>query len=200
MNQVFDSPWASLGVGLVAAAAVLAIWLAGAGGDALGVISFLVRYLHVLSAAVWIGLIAFVNFIQLAALLTADDQGRETLNRLLVPALLPWLRHASTATVVAGAVLLATTGYVFPTLVYGSGVYMPAAREALLWTAVVGALAMWMFVHMYMAPSLEVIVGLRAGDAEAKARARRRIGRLARVNLMLAAPVLLAMLAAAHLY
>jgi uncharacterized membrane protein len=200
VKAVFDSPWASLGVGLVAAAALLAICLGGAGGDALGIVSFLVRYVHVLCAAVWIGLIAFVNFIQLAALSTAGEGERDGLNRLLVPGLLRWLRHASTATVVAGAVLLVTTGYIFPTLVYGSGVYVPPAREALLWTAVVGALAMWMFVHMYIAPSLEVIIALRAGDAEAKVRARERVVRLARVNLMLAVPVMLAMLAAAHLF
>jgi uncharacterized membrane protein len=197
---MLDSPWASLAVGLICAAALLALWLFAAGADALGVVSLIVRYAHVLAAAVWIGLIVFVNFIHLAALRTADEAGRDLLNRMLVPGVLAWLRHAATATVVAGAVLLATAGYIFPTLVYGSGVYVPPAREILLWTGVVGALAMLMFVHMYIAPSLMVIVGIRPGDAEAKARARTRVVRLARVNLIIVAPVLLAMLAAAHLF
>jgi uncharacterized membrane protein len=200
VKQIFDSPWASLAVGLICAAALLVLCIGAAGGDALSVVSLIVRYVHVLAATVWIGLIAFVNFIHLAALTSSDEDGRERLNRTLVPGLLAWLRHASTATVAAGAVLLATTGYIFPNLVYGSGVYVPAAREILLWTTILGALAMWMFVHMYIAPSLLVMAGLRPGDAEAKARARGRVVRLARVNLIIAVPVLLGMLAAAHLF
>jgi uncharacterized membrane protein len=197
---MLESPWASLAVGLICAAVLLAVWFGAAGADALGLVSLVVRYVHVLAAAVWIGLIAFVNFIHLAALRTTDETGRDLLNGSLVPGVLAWLRHASTATVVAGAVLLATAGYIFPTLVYGSGVYVPPAREILLWTGVIGALAMWMFVHMYIAPSLMVILGKRPADAEAKARARARVARFARVNLIIVAPVLLAMLAAAHLF
>jgi uncharacterized membrane protein len=197
---MLDSPWASLAIGLICAALLLVLWLGAAGADALGIVSLIVRYAHILAAAVWIGLIVFVNFIHLAALRTTDEAGRDLLNRLLVPGVLAWLRHAATATVVAGAVLLATAGYIFPTLVYGSGVYVPPAREILLWTGVVGALAMLMFVHMYIAPSLMIIVGIRPGDAEAKARARARVARLARVNLIIVVPVLLAMVAAAHLF
>jgi uncharacterized membrane protein len=200
VKQVLDSPWASLGVGLVIAAAVLVVVLAAAGGDVLGLLSFLIRFLHVLSAAVWIGLIVFVNFIQLVALRTADQPGRELLNRLLVPGIAWWLRYASTATVVAGVLLLVSTGYVLPTLVYGSGVYVPAPRAALLWLAVLGAFAMLMLVHMYILPSLQLVLGMRPGDADAKARARTRIAYCARLNLIIAAPVMLAMLAAAHLY
>jgi hypothetical protein len=59
---------------------------------------------------------------------------------------------------------------------------------------------MWMFVHMYIWPSMQIVLGLRPGDAAAKARAEARITGFARVNLILAVPILLAMLAAAHLY
>ncbi len=197
---MLDRPWASFAVGLICAALLLAVWLGAAGSDALGVVSLVVRYAHVLAAAVWIGLIAFVNFILLAALRSTDEAGRDFLNRLLVPGVLAWLRHASTATVAAGAVLLGTAGYIFPTLIYGSGVYVPPAREILLWVGVIGALVMWMFVHMYIAPSLMVIVGTRPADAETKARARARVTHLARVSLIIVTPVLLAMLAAAHLF
>jgi uncharacterized membrane protein len=200
VQRILDNPWASLGAGLLAAAVLLATWLAAAGGDVLGLLSFLMRFLHVLAAAVWIGLIVFVNFIQLAVLRTADEGGRELLNRLFVPSLSRWLRHASTATVLAGVLLLATTGYLLPRLIYGSSVFVPVARSALLWPAVLGAFAMWMFVHMYIAPSMEVVLGIRPGDAAAKERARARIAGFARVNLILAVPVMVAMLAAAHLY
>jgi uncharacterized membrane protein len=200
MNQILDSARASLAVGLLIAAAVFGVCVAGAGGDVVGLLSFLLRFLHVLAATVWIGLIVFVNFVQLTVLKAAEPAERERLGRLLVPGVAAWMRHASTATVLAGVLLLVTTGYLLPALVYGSSVYVPLARAVLLWMAVVGALAMWMFVHMYIWPSMQIALGLRPGDATAKARAEARVAGFARLNLIIAVPVLLAMLAAAHLY
>ena len=49
--------------------------------DSFEVFSFLVRLLHVLAAMVWVGLIVFVNFVQLVALQGADDQARGFLPR-----------------------------------------------------------------------------------------------------------------------
>jgi len=47
---------------------------------------------------------------------------------------------------------------------------------------------------------VQVVIGLRIGDADAKARAREKVLLFARLNLILAVPVTLAMVAAAHLY
>ena len=95
MQPIIANPRASLLVGLGLAAAVLLVWLMIAGADAFGLFSFLVRLLHVLAAMVWIGLVFFVNFVQLVALQSADEQGREILAqghrsqcRLVVPACL----------------------------------------------------------------------------------------------------------------
>ena len=200
MQPIFANPRASLWAGLVLAAAVLMFWLATAGADAMGLFSFLIRLLHVLAAMVWIGLVFFVNFVQLVALQSADEQGRDFLHKAIVPNVAWWLRHASTLTVASGAILLVTTGYLLPTLVYGAGVYVPPSRAWLIGSGVLGALAMWMFVHMYIWPNMQVVLGLRPGDADAKARARSRVILFARLNLILTVPVTLAMVAAAHLY
>ena len=77
---------------------------------------------------------------------------------------------------------------------------MPPSRAWLLGSGVLGGLAMWMFVHMYIWPNMQVVLGLRPGDADAKARARASVVMFARLNLILAVPVTLAMVAAAHLY
>ncbi len=199
MQPIFANPRTSLWVGLGLAAAVLLVWLMFARADAFSLFSFLIRLLHVLAAMVWIGLVFFVNFVQLVALQSADEQGRETLHKAIVPNVAWWFRHASTLTVASGAVLLATSGYVLPSLIYGSGVYVPPSRAWLLGSGVLGALAMWMFVHMYIWPNMQVVLGLRAGDADAKARARARVVMFARLNLILTLPVTLAMVAAAHL-
>jgi uncharacterized membrane protein len=200
MQPIIANPRASLWAGVGLAAAVLVAWLLTAGADAFGFFSFLVRLLHVLAAMVWIGLVFFVNFVQLVALQSADEQGRDFLHKAIVPNVAWWFRHASTLTVASGAVLLVTTGYVLPSLVYGSGVYVPPSRAWLVGGGVLGALAMWMFVHMYIWPNMQVVLGLRPGDADAKVRARSRVVLFARLNLVLTVPVTLAMVAAAHLY
>jgi uncharacterized membrane protein len=200
MQPIFSNPRASLGAGIALALAVLVIWVATAGVDGFGLFSFLVRLVHVIAAMVWIGLVVFVNFVQLVALQSTDDQGREFLHKAIVPNVAWWFRHASTLAVLSGALLLVTTGYLLPNLVYGAGVYVPASRAWLIGPGVLGGLAMWMFVHMYIWPNMQVVLGMRPGDADAKVQARARVVMYARLNLVLAVPVTLAMVAVAHLY
>jgi uncharacterized membrane protein len=198
--QVIDNPRLSLATGFVLAGLLLAGALTGAGGDPWSVTSLVLRFLHVLAAMVWIGLGFFVNFVQLAVLRAADDQGRAFLGKHVIPAVAWWFRYASTATVITGALLLVAAGYVWPSLVYGSDVYVMPARAWLLWSGVIGGLVMLMFVHMYIWPAMQVVLGLRPADPGTTGRARDRVVLFARLNLIIALPVTLAMLAAAHLY
>ncbi|HEY7085281.1 MAG TPA: hypothetical protein VH519_10745 [Hyphomicrobiaceae bacterium] len=200
MQSISDSPRATLAVSAAIAAAILVIWLIVAGADGLALTAFLVRLGHVVAAMVWIGLIVFVNFVLLVALGSADEVQRSFVHKAVVPRVAWWFRHASTMAVVTGVLLLLLSGYLLPTMIYGAGVFMPPARVLLLWGGVVAALAMWMFVHMYIWPNMQVVLGLRAGDDIAKAAARARVILFARLNLLLSLPVVLAMVAAAHLY
>jgi uncharacterized membrane protein len=200
MQSIIDNPRAALGVGLVLTAVMLLGWLAVAGADGFALVGFLVRLVHVLAAMIWIGMVFFVNFVQLVVLRTADEQSRGFLHKAVVPAVAWWFRHASTVAVASGVLLLLLAGYLLPSLVYGTGVYVPPARALLLWGGVIGALAMWMFVHMFIWPNIQVVVGIRPGDDAAKASARARVLLFARLNLMLSLPVTFAMVAAAHLY
>src|SRR5262245_59447173 len=97
---------------------------------------------------VWVGLIVFVNFVQLVALQKADDPVRGFFAKSVIPQVAAWYRHASTVAVGTGAILLVTSGYLFPSLAYATEVGTPHARALLLWAGVLGGLAMWMFVHM----------------------------------------------------
>jgi uncharacterized membrane protein len=201
MQRIIGTPQASLVAGLVIAAILVGVALATSGAaDPLGFFSFLIRFVHVLAAMVWIGLVFFVNFVQLVALQAADEQARGVLHKAIVPNVAWWFRHASTLTVITGAVLVFTMGYALPTLVYGTAVFVPPSRALLLWSGVLGALVMWMFVHMYIWPNMQVVLGLRPGDAKAKAQARARVIMFARLNLVIALPVTIGMVAAAHLY
>jgi uncharacterized membrane protein len=201
VQRIIATPQASLIAGLVIAAILVGIALSiSETADWFGAFSFLFRFVHVLAAMVWIGLVFFVNFVQLVALREADEQARGYLHKAIVPSVAWWFRHASTLTVATGVVLLFTAGYALPTLVYGTAVFVPPSRALLFWSGVAGALVMWMFVHMYIWPAMQVVLGFRPGDAEAKAQARARVILFARLNLVIALPVTIGMVAAAHLY
>jgi len=200
MQGIVGNPRACLALGIGLAVFLLIVSALFGDIDRLGFFAFLMRLLHVLAAMVWVGLIVFANFVQLVALSQADEAGRGVLHTAIVPRVAWWLRHSSTVTVLAGVVLMLVGGYLLPSAVYGTEVHIGPAKAIALWVAVLGALVMWMFVHMYIWPNMQVVLGLREGGADAKAKARNRVVLFVRLNLILMVPVVLGMIAAAHLY
>lgn len=200
MNAVLESAQKSLLAGLAVALLILVLSIAFGDVDPIGLVSFLLRWIHVLGAILWVGLIFFVNFIQLAALQTANESGRAAILSSIVLPVAKSFQHASHLTVLSGLLLLATTGYLFDRAVFASAVYVPPLRHLLLWSGVAGGLAMWAFVHFRIWPNLRIVLGQTEAQADAAARAREQIRMYARLNLVLAAPVTFAMVAAAHLY
>lgn len=200
MKSLLDDPKSCAYAGLALSALLILVWLAVGGTDRLSLVSFIIRVTHILAAMVWVGLVFFVNFVQLAAMRDAGDNDKAFMFKSVIPNVFWWVRHASTVTVASGILLLIAAGYLLPSIVYGSGVYVAPARATLLWLGVLAALAMWMFVNMYIWPALRIVLGINPGDAAAKSAASARVKTYARLNLILALPVTVAMVAAAHLY
>jgi len=199
MMGLLGQPGRALWIGVALAAAALGLWLISGPSDTLGLISFIARLVHVGGAILWLGMVWFVNFIQLAALREADDAGRAALMKLIVPRVARLFRIASHVVVASGIVLLLTTGYMLDRWVFPSAVYIPSARGAMLWGGVVAGLAMWALVHAVIWPSLRIVLDSGAAPG-AVALARERILIGARLNLVLSVPVTLAMVAASHFY
>jgi uncharacterized membrane protein len=200
VKQILENPWNCLWLGFALAILMAALSLATAGSDVLGFVSLLIRWLHVLAAIVWVGLVVFVNFVQLVAVTEADEDQRGFIAKAIVARVASWFRHASTVTVAAGMLLLLAGGYVLPNVIYGSGVFVPPARSILLWVGALGGIAMWTFVHMFIWPAMQVVLGLRAASTELRLRSFEKVRIFARLNLVLAVPVTFAMVAAAHLF
>jgi len=200
VKAITETPGRALlaGGGLTLLIAVL--WLIIEGADGLGFVSFLLRWVHVFAGILWVGLIWFVNFIQLSAVQSADEAGRRTLMTLVVPRVAHSFRHASHLTLVSGVLLLFTSGYLLGSFVFPTEVYIPPSRTLLLWAGVLGGLAMWAFVHAIIWPNLRIVLGQVPGDAAAKDAARQQVRIFARLNLILSVPVTFLMVAAAHLY
>src|SRR5262245_22761023 len=121
MPGIIDNPRASLLTGMMLAGLLLVVALIAGETDRLSLLAFLLRLTHVLAAMVWVGFIFFVNFVQLVALKGADDGVRGVIHTAIVPHVAWWFRHASTLTVLSGAVLLVLAGYLVPALIYEIG-------------------------------------------------------------------------------
>ena len=200
MNDILGDPKKSLLLGLAISVAILIAWMAVAGVDRIGLLSFLLRWTHVFSAIIWVGMIWFVNFIQFAAIRDADDAGKAAIHKFIVPKVALTFRHTSHAVLLTGILLLITSGYLLDRLVFTSAVYVPPLRNALLWSGTLAGFAMWAFVHFKIWPNIKVVLGETPGDADAKMRARDSVRIYARLNLILSVPVTFVMIAAAHLY
>ena len=199
MKSAFASARTTALIGFAVAIAVLLFWLLGSGIDQLGLASLIARIIHVFAAILWVGMIWFVNFIQLAAVANADEAGRATLMKHVVPHVAKIFRYASHLTLLSGVVLLMSTGYLFDRWVFKSAVYIPPMKIALLYAAVLAGLVMWVLVHFFIWPALQVVLGETEATAEQKAAARDRVRTCARINLILALPVVLIMVTASHI-
>ena len=198
MKKLLSSPLNALIGGLVVIAVILVLWVASGGIDLLGMISVLLRVTHVVAAMLWVGMIWFVNFIQLAAIAKADDPVRGPLMRLIVPKVAATFLHGSTVAVVSGVLLLITSGYLFDRWVYSTVVYVSTPKALMIWGGVLGGMVMFVIAHGIIQPSLRIVLGEKPGDIETIARAREKVATYARINLVLALPVTFVMVAASH--
>ena len=67
----------------------------------------LARWFHFMAGIMWVGLLYYFNFVQMAALKSAAADGSAAvINRHVAPRALAWFRWAAVATWISGAALL----------------------------------------------------------------------------------------------
>lgn len=200
MSALFASPWKALAAGLVLAALLFLIYLLSGGGISQGTLAFLVRWLHVVSAIIWVGLIWFVNFVQLPALMKTDDAGRGAIMSAIAPGVAWWFRHTASLTILAGLALAYLNGYLIETLSIGATDGFSSPRDTMLGIGMWLGIAMWGLVWFVIWPNLKILFGHVPADDAARAAARTRVRNFARKNLILSIPVIFAMVAAQNLF
>ncbi len=200
MSSILASPWKALAAGVVLAFGLGVLHILLGGGISIDIVTFILRWIHVIAAIIWIGLVWFVNFVQLPALGKLDDQGRAVIMQAIAPSVAWWFRHAATITVAAGLALAALQSTLFDVLTLGAGDSFAVPRYTLLGIGIWLAIVMYVFVWFLIWPNLQIVLGQKPGDADAKNTARAKVFRYARMNLMLSIPVTFAMVAAQNLF
>src|SRR5438874_5817846 len=72
---------------------------------------FVVRWLHVISGVMWIGLLWYFNFVSTPTTPRIPEDLRPALGKYITPAALFWFRWAAMSTIVLGIILAVLNGY-----------------------------------------------------------------------------------------
>ncbi|MFA5914393.1 MAG: urate hydroxylase PuuD [Burkholderiales bacterium] len=150
----------------------------------------LARWFHFMAGIMWVGLLYYFNFVQMAALKSAAADGSAAaINRHVVPRALAWFRWASVATWLTGAALLGkdfTAAFTLQTghLAIGIGAWLGTIMLVNVWAL------LW--------PAQKLALGLIEASEAQRGAARRRAFIVSRLNLVLSFPLLFFMGAAGH--
>src|SRR5689334_5502206 len=74
--------------------------------------AFLMRWLHVMSGVMWIGLLWYFNFVQTPSMPKIPDEQKPAVSKVIAPTALFWFRWAAMATLVTGVIVATLNGYI----------------------------------------------------------------------------------------
>jgi len=160
--------------------------------------SWLFRYIHIVVAIMWIGLLWYFNFVQIPNMPKIPDEQKPAVGKVIAPSALFYFRWAALATIVSGLILAWLNGYIHDamTLGIGSGGGKNTSIGIGMWLGVIMAYNVWFVIW----PNQKRALGMVECDPERKAKSARMAMLFSRTNTLLSLPMLLSMVAAPHLY
>ena len=191
MGAIFQSLGRTIAAGVVLL--ILIILLAGVATGSMIAINqawsmFFMRWLHVLSGVMWIGLLWYFNFVQIPSMPKIPDEQKPAIGKVIAPTALFWFRWAALATVVTGVLLASMTGYLAQALM----ISRPFVAIGIgMWLALVMAFNVWFIIW----PNQKKALGIVAVEPAEKAAAARLAMLTSRFNTMLSIPMLYCMVA-----
>ena len=160
--------------------------------------SWLFRYFHVVTGIMWIGLLWYVNFVQIPSMPKIADEQKPAITKVIAPAVLFWFRWAAFATIVTGLIVAYLNGYVHEALALGigSGGGKNTAIGIGMWLGLIMAFNVWFIIW----PNQKKFLGIVDCPPEEKPLALKKSLIASRINTLLSLPMLLTMVIAQNLY
>ena len=161
--------------------------------------AFIMRWLHVLSGVMWIGLLWYFNFVQIPNMPSIPNEQKPAISKVIAPAALFWFRWSAMATIITGLLLAWMNGYLVSALLLGEfEVEKDLAIGIGMWLGIIMFLNVWLVIW----PSQKIALGINKGDVppEMKAVAAARASMFSRINTVLSIPMLFSMVAAQNIY
>jgi len=160
--------------------------------------SWLFRYFHVISGIMWIGLLWYLNFIQIPSMPKIPDDQKPAIGKIIAPAVLFWFRWAALSTIVTGLIVAYLNGYIHQALALGigSGGGKNTAIGIGMWLGLIMAYNVWFIIW----PNQKKVLGIVEVTPEEKAKSAKTAMLFSRTNTLLSLPMLLSMVSAQNLY
>ncbi len=182
---------------LLIGVALLAAAMFGLHGDAMaeeGYLNVWLRFFHVISGVLWIGLLYYFNFVQIPTMPSVPAELKPGVSKYIAPKALFWFRWAALATVITGLLVAETTtgGYLGRALTLTQG-YRTIGIG--MWLALIMAANVWFVIW----PNQKRALGIVPAADDAKARSASIAMMASRTNLILSIPMLYLMVTQAYL-
>ena len=160
--------------------------------------SWFFRYIHVIVAIMWIGLLWYFNFVQIPNMSKIPDEQKPAIGKVIAPAALFYFRWAAALTVLTGLILALLNGYLHDamTLSISGGVPAHTAIGIGMWLGIIMAFNVWFVIW----PNQKRALGIVDCDPELKAKSAKTAMLFSRTNTLLSLPMLLSMVAAQNLF
>jgi uncharacterized membrane protein len=191
MSQILQSLYKTLFAGLVLLILVILIASSVSGqpiqfGHAWG--TFVMRWLHVVSGTMWIGLLWYFNFVQIPSMASIPDEQKPAISKVIAPTALFWFRYGALATVITGLLLAWMQKYLFLALT----LQVPFAAIGIgMWIALIMAFNVWFIIW----PNQKKALGMVVVEPAEKAKAARTAMLTSRINTLLSITMLYMMVA-----
>ncbi|WP_395712439.1 urate hydroxylase PuuD [Reyranella sp.] len=192
MGAIFTSPGRTVTAGVVLL--ILIVVVVGLATGSMTKINhdwatFIMRWLHVMSGVLWIGLLWYLNFVQVPTMPTIQPvESRTAITKYIAPSVLFYFRYAALATVITGLLLAWMQFYLVEALTLQKGKVMIGIG---MWMALIMAFNVWFIIW----PNQQKILGLVEATAEQKAAAAKPALYASRFNTMFSIGMLYCMVA-----
>ena len=151
------------------------------------------RFLHVLSGIMWVGLLYYFNFVQIPQMANIPAEQKPAITKFIAPAALFWFRWAALSTWVFGVLLAINRGYLLGAVTLGASDGFKVPQHTFIgigmWLATIMFLNVWGIIW----PNQKRALGIIEVDADKKAKAARTAMLASRTNTLLSIPMLTTM-------
>lgn len=149
-------------------------------------------WLHVFFGIVWIGLLYYLNFVQVPTMPAIPAELKGGVTGYIAPKVLFFFRYGALLTVLTGLAISIVKGYGHRAMTLNGATASENLIGLGMWLALIMAFNVWFIIW----PAQKKILGLVEASAEAKAAAAPRALYASRTNTLLSLPMLYCMVSA----
>ncbi len=189
MAKFFGNLHLVLVAGLILAILVIVAFSGWAGGNAIGVTNAVLRWLHLFFGVLWIGLLYYLNFVQVPTMSKVPAELKKGVTGYIAPSVLFFFRYGALFTVLTGLAIAGHQKYLVSSLTFQTTIEGEQLIGIGMWLAIIMAANVWFVIW----PAQKKILGLVEASDEAKARAAPVALIASRTNVILSLPMFYAM-------